>query len=373
MAKIRRQAAANRIAGAAKKSGEQIGAIVYWACEGVSIESDKLKKVFQKHKLDEARWFPPPIESSVVFSKALREVKRDGHLSTEDGRVLIRPINKSDTEIVIGVVDETRDKAKQDLTYDVPCKVVFTKETDQRPASVAIKGKQHPAAVAIKQTFNDLKDKYITRDITRMLVRNIYRRMGSICLRSTGGVYFAPAAYTDEVQKHQDVVESLGGSEFYFIPIYGDAVTKNNLGRQVKRSLEEELKELQVKLQEFKTEKAPRPDTAARRVEDFKALKDKVSMYSSMLSLKVGDLNQGIKDAAQGMKALLGDLEKARDEKKTKRSEDSKEKRAQRRKDRKEAKGKKNGAPKKKTAKKKVSKKKTARKMRKPVQQQATA
>ena len=275
--------------------GTMIGAIVYWSLSKIRIKADKLAEMYDKRGLDR-KWMPPKIKSSATFRKAIREVARKT-------KAFIRLIDETNTEIIYGVVDETRDREAQTLSYDVPTQVIFSKAKE----IVKLRGKVHPDATKIKEVFSKLDNRYVTRDLMLMLTTNLHRKIGSLLLREAGGIYFAPVTRMDIVEKHQAIVEDLG-CEFYTIPIYGDAVSKRNLGKQTKRALGEELQTLREELESFKTD-PPRRDTLTRRLDEFKALKAKAGMYAELLSVRVNDIKEGIDDATMVMRGILADVE----------------------------------------------------------------
>jgi len=302
------QSEINRIAKAmASTDAPHIGSICMWTLTGCRINRDDLIKLYKKHGLDEA-WLPPEIEGSVAFTKALRWAQRGDRQG-----YMIRPIDDTKEAIIVGIVKEDVDKPKEDLAYGVEAKVKYNKEHE----SVQVTDSKHPLAGRIKALFTEMQEAYIGRDFTRMLTRNIAKRMGSICLRHTGGVYFVPVHHTETLLKHRAVMSEIG-AEFSVLPVYGNDLSKEDLGKQARRALEEEIKEVEAEIQKFK-ETAPRGDTLKRRLEEFKELKKRAQMYAQLLQIKVVDINQGLGDCEKQIKAILGVVEKEKGEKKGRR------------------------------------------------------
>lgn len=299
--KAARKAAGKRINKATSSaSGEVIGIISYWSLDEVWIKVTELQALFAKHGLDEDAWFPPRIQGSTAFRKSLRQVKKD------KGYIL-RPILETDEKIIYGVVREDVDEANADLEYECEAKVAYSKKTE----SVHTKGKGAALAIAdqVKDVFDEMTETFVNWDVQRMLRRNIGREMSSITLRRGGGFYFSLPQHLPDIEKHQAVVEDIGSSDMGIVVVkQDDKHNKRTVGRDTRRSLEDDLNEVKVELEKFKT-KTPRESTLEDRLNEFKSLKAKCDMYASMLDIQVSDLKQGVDDCAQQVRALIGQVQ----------------------------------------------------------------
>ena len=63
------------------QQGQDLGFITYWGLSDCRILVDDLRALFQQEGLDEAAYFPPQIQASNAFRKAIKEVikKYTGH------------------------------------------------------------------------------------------------------------------------------------------------------------------------------------------------------------------------------------------------------------------------------------------------------
>lgn len=299
----------NKVAQALKGEGAPIGAMVFWSLgDNIEVKQDDLEAMFQTEKLDTNKWLPPKIRAATAFSKALILTRREAK------GYMVRPILESQDAHVVGIVKETADKATVDLDYAVECKVKFDKTNESVSLSTA-----HPVGEMIRTHYKKLVDYYITRDVMRMLVCNIGGRWGgcgmdSLMLRPSGGLYFVPQRYLPELVKHQNIVNQLGESEMTVLEIYDNASTRKNLAAPAKRSLEEELHEIEAEIEEFAT-KSVREDTLKRRLASFKETKAKAEMYASMLSIKVDDINAGLAACTKRIMSLLNNVQTEKAEK----------------------------------------------------------
>lgn len=294
-----RKGAAERINQLQGKDGDKIGLITYWSCEG-SIAVADLQELFTKHGLEQ-EWFPPSIRGSAAFRKALAVAR-----NRVSGYIL-RPIVDDDDKIVWGIVRETVDKVKVDLAHATEAKVAYKKDTEE----VRCKGTGQALALAeeVKAAYANLTETFIARDIQRMLKRNIGRDMGSITLRRGGGFYFTPPKFLGLIEKHKAIVDEINESDMGILVLTdAHAVNKKTVGADTRRSLEDDLNEVKAEIERYRTS-SPREDTLERRLEEFKALKARCSMYSNMLGIQVKDLHQGINDCAKQLKGIIGQVQ----------------------------------------------------------------
>lgn len=362
-----KNAAVSKIKNAVGRSDsrtKELGAITMWTFRDVKVKADVLYKMYERAGIDPKKnpeLYPRDLVGSVCFHKTLRELR------AKTGSIMVRPIDESSERIIIGLVREDRDRDKADLDYEVEAKVKFKKDTESvtHRAKKGTEGER--VAKMIVETYDALSQHYISIDLSRMMTKIVTRHMGSVCLRSTGGVYFTPAHHVMTLEKLQSIFNQLGATDVTVIPIFGDDRSKSNLGRQTQRALHEELAALQKEIEDFKA-KTPRSDTLQNRVVQYKALKKRCDMYASMLSIKVDDIKTGIDDCGKAVQALLGVVEAKKAERKGgKRSTPKDDKKTSARRVRKtedtaERKPAKKKATKKAPAKKRPARKKTTRK-----------
>jgi len=293
------------------QKGKHVGSIVMWTLLSPSVSTADLKALYAKHGLDWDAWGPEALDGEVTFHKAIAEAKR-----TVTGWRFVTLLDGKEKK-VIGVVQESVDKAKEDVKYRTDWTTDAVKITyDKVNAAVKTTNPAHPVAKVVASTYKKLEDLYTTPDFTRFLVRNIKENGGAIQLRATGGTYFMPSSNYDLVLKHKAVVEECG-VEFTVLNVKEDEISRQDLGRSAMRSMGEELKELELELQGWK-DTPPRADTIGRRLEAYKALKGKAEMYASMLQIKADDLLTGLSACTKKAREVLGVVETAKAEKATK-------------------------------------------------------
>ncbi len=301
MSKEARKNVAKRINKAtAGKAGKVIGVISYWGLEGVWVKVKKLEQLFQKYDLD-MKWFPPRIQGSTAFRKALRQARQD-----HKGFIL-RPITEDEAKIVWGVVKEEVDEVGLDLAYECEAKVAFDKGTETVRATGQRGGEAQALAEKVRDYYTELTETFVSWDLQRMLRRNIGRDMNSVTLRRQGGFYFNAPQWLPEIEKHQKIVEEIGDSDMGILVISeDDKHNKRTIGTDAKRSLQEEVAAIQQELVEFQAKGNTKEATLHRRLTEYKRLKDKAQMFAGMLDIQVKDLAQSITDAEAVVKGMLG-------------------------------------------------------------------
>lgn len=294
--------------------GNLLGTMAMWSLWDAVMSVEDLKQRFKKCDLDWDEWGMPEVSGQQAFRKAIKATRQE-----TDSDILVRPILHGEDEIVMGIVRESKLREKKDLRYAAECIVTYVKEHER----VDLSDPKHQVGQLLKQRYKDLHDFYVTNDFIRLLTKNISKRLGAICLRSTGGVYFIPhlGSNSEVLMKHRILINGIGNSHFSCYPVFDNRQAQRDLGYEAKRELMEEVAKIQEKIEEFKND-PPRVDTLKRKVEAFQELKKKAQTYSTMLSVKVQDVVKGIEDCRQ---QLLGMI-KVEDEKKEKVEAEKKEK-----------------------------------------------
>lgn len=313
--------------------GALLGTMAMWSLWDAVISVEELKEKFEEVGLDWDEWGLPEISGQRAFRKAVRATRQES-----DPDILVRPILTGEEEIVMGIVRESRLKEEKDLRYAAECIVTY----DRANEAVKLSNSKNQWGQLLKQKFSDLHDYYVTQDFIRLLTKNISKRLGAICLRSTGGVYFVPhlGQNSEILMKHRLLINAVGNSHFSCYPVFDNRQSQRDLGYEAKRELHEEIASIQELIEEFKAE-PPRRDTMKRKLESFQDLKKKAQTYATMLKVKVDDILGGIDDCASQLRGVL----QIEEEKAAKVEEEKKSKKKARRSKSKDGKTKKVRAP----------------------------
>jgi hypothetical protein len=283
---------------ARQAKGKLIGFYVWWGFQDAAITRPKLEALFLSNGLNPEKHMPPEIAASAAFRQALTSAREEGYLCR---RVKV----EKPEEIIYSVQREEVDDAAEDLDYNKLHRIVFNKKNK----TVHLRGGSSKIGRTVKVRYEEYLETYITEDLRRMLVRNMMDRLGALCLRLHGGVYFVHARHAQAIAGYEKVIAAIpGNNEFLATEIHESPNNAVKVGGATKRALEEDLKDLQTRINDY-LENPPRRDTLCRKLDEFKALKAKAKMYADMLSFKVDDLNQGLKDLDQVTRGIITGVE----------------------------------------------------------------
>lgn len=295
-----------------KQGGKHVGSIVMWSLNDPHVPEEDLKKLFVQQGLDWDTYGPRGLDAEITFHKALNEAK-----SATSGWRFVTLFDGQEKK-VIGVVQESVDKAAEDVKYRTDWTTDAVKLIlDKTNAKASTTNNKHEVAKVFIAACQKLQAVYTKPDFTRFLVRNLRETGastgGALQLRPTGGTYFIPAQDYQFVLQHKAIIEGCG-SEFGCFNIKEDDVSVRDLGRSAMTNMTDELHKLEAELVTW-AEELPRTTTLQRRFDAYKALKAKAEMYASMLSIKADDILTGLSACTKKAKELLGLAESKTEEK----------------------------------------------------------
>lgn len=284
--------------------GECKGAFVWWSLSEVAVMRSNLEDIMRAEALDVDLFMPPEVQASTAFRKAINKHKA-GH------GVLLRslPRPRNAREMVVCVVNESYDQAKDDLDHDSIARIRFDKDFDR----LEITGKRSELTDSITDVYNDYLNTHTHEDIRYMITRNISDYMGGLMARDNGGVYFVLAPYLSTLYAHKRVITAIG-STMRIVPIHDPG----DLTEQARDSLTETIRELEDEVAAFQAA-PPRADTLTRRLEEYEAIKRKLRLYSQMLGFQSADLQQKADDLDAVVTVILNQVEEEKEKKRKER------------------------------------------------------
>jgi predicted nucleic acid-binding Zn-ribbon protein len=107
------------------------------------------------------------------------------------------------------------------------------------------------------------------------------------------------------------VIEKLGESKMYLVPITATKEGQAALAQAAKASIEEELTALQTEMQQFIQTPPDRASTLMRRLEHFHDLRRRASLYQTVLQAQVEGLAENLSEMERQVHGLL-DSKKAK-------------------------------------------------------------
>jgi hypothetical protein len=260
------------------------GAFVFTCTRGMEPRDPAdLEPVAVQHGID-AAFVPAYAGDRVTISRALTHASR----GLQNEGFLLRPIRRTSSEVVYGVVREQRDDAQQRLDHDFEATISWSAEPD--PGAVV---GDHDVASRVRDAFNTLRGKIVADDwsssITSYLESHDAARM-----RGDGRVYWVPPQRIAEVHKLSAFLAEVG-IDLILCEIEPEVQTVVQDVAQV--SIDEELDRLQAEAEAFDGKQ--KPSTYSRRLDEYQQLRQRAVLYRDALGVGA--------DRAQ---AVLDELEK---------------------------------------------------------------
>ena len=246
------------------------GAFVFTRTRGLEPRDPAdLEPVAVQHGID-AAFIPAYPGDRVAISRALTHASRG--LANEG--FLLRPIRRTSSEVVYGVVREQRDDAQQRLDHDFEATISWAAEPDPGVVSG-----DHDVAGRVRDAFHTLRGKIVADDwsssITSYLESHDAARM-----RGDGRVYWVPPQRLDDVRKLSAFLAEVG-IDLILCEIEPETRTVVQDVAQV--SIDEELDRLQAEAADFDGKQ--KPSTYSRRLEDYQRLRQRAVMYRDALGV----------------------------------------------------------------------------------------
>lgn len=266
------------------------GAFVFTRTRGLlPRDPAELEPIALAHGLD-AGIIPAYPGDRVAITRAITHASRG--LSREG--FLLRPIRRSSTEIVYGIVQERTDESRQRLDHDFEDVVSWSTEPD--PSIVT---GDHDVAQRVRDAYQQLRGKIVADDwsssITAYLESHDAARM-----RGDGRVYWVPPQRIDDIKKLGAFLAEVG-IDLIMCEIEPEVQTVVADVAQV--SIDEELDRLQEEADAFDGKQ--KPSTYSRRLEEYNALRQRAVLYRDALGVGADRAAQVLDELEQKVSSML--------------------------------------------------------------------
>jgi hypothetical protein len=200
---------------------------------------------------------------------------------------LLRPIKRTQTEVVYGIVHEQRDgEAHLDHNHEA------TLRWSAEPHPEYIEG-EHTLAKRVHLKFAELRGKLVADDWTAFVGEQL-DQLGAAAMRDDGRVHWLPPQSLDAARKLQAFLSEVG-----VMLILAEVAAENAavVTEVVAESLDDAIHKLELEVREF--DETQKPSMFMKRLETYQALRERALLYKSALGI-------GTERAEQ----VLGELEK---------------------------------------------------------------
>ena len=132
------------------------------------------------------------------------------------------------------------------------------------------------------------------------MVRTILYDMNPAAVRPSGGVYFVPQRYQDQLFALERLVRSIGG-EFFAMPLIDQENSRDMLYQKFSEQVEENIAQMKDILQKQNVQKSE----MIRVIENAKKLFAQIDEYEELLNKNLNDLKVGVDVLKEQIMTLL--------------------------------------------------------------------
>lgn len=274
------------------KGGAHLGDLVFWSLFEARVDRETLERIWRDAQLDTALLPDEP-----TADRALKQAVRDAQVGHRDR--LIRLGLDTETEVVFAVVREQRDE-RGNVSYAQEARVHLDRATERLTADDPM----HAIVQTVFAGYRAHRTTHASDDVRKAIVKTL-ASWSAVMLREGGGIYWVPNVHAAELRNLQSAIERIGTSHVYVLPVHESADATLALGEIATASLEAELAQLQAEIAAFVAAPPERASTLERRLDAFEALRGRASLYRSILSVQVTDLDAQLDRMAAAIEGLL--------------------------------------------------------------------
>lgn len=281
----------NDIAAISNTEDSYIGFLEWHTISDVEITRDDLIQKLQEKGLE--AYIPRPISPSDAFRRATSELAKN-NVDTSDENIkvnyLVREVYSDRKEIVRHIVVERINKEGKWLYYKPEeAKIRYDKENDiveKHANTIELECLLNEAM----ELHNKYKVTYNSRHI-REMVANILSSMSPISVRPSGGVYFVPKKYEAKLKDLIALINELGNSEGYRIPVISSTENKDMVRKKLKDHIKGAINEAADYLRN--TEKI-NTSIANAKLELLKQVRQDYEEYKIVLNDELEDMEMAL-------------------------------------------------------------------------------
>jgi hypothetical protein len=180
---------------------------------------------------------------------------------------------------------------------------------DKRSKEIKAEGE---VADEVKDRYAELRQSFTNKQFRGTVQRYIFRECGAITVREGGGLYFVPNHKAEEFDKLKALFEELGPqvADLTLIPIVDSATARGSMWKSFVGDVQADLKALTADLDKKEDVTSKIYET---RIKRYQAIRDKVSIYETVLTGTADELKTSLDELATKLKEKLLDTERKAD------------------------------------------------------------
>jgi hypothetical protein len=262
-----------------------LGWCVHWSTSEFDLPFDKFVDLLAKHSIDVNIARETLARNAVI--RAVRE-KTKGHHS----RKFHRKVADRDDVAAFAIVGTDVDEINLDAKFGQETKVVFDKDTK----NIEVTGDSE----GIKRMYDKYKTRYTNHQFRTAVLRYVKRYCSGITVREGGGLYFIPATYEKALRNMEGLFGELESCDITLIPIIDTSQAKKAMWKSMTAEIQAELEALSKDFDGLKDK--VKETSVDVRLKKYKALKDKVEIYETVLQGTAAELKKSVDNLAKKIK-----------------------------------------------------------------------
>lgn len=267
-----------------------LGYYVYWSMTNFRITHTLFEEYLAKVGLDKAK-YGKKLTEKVIVTQIVNEY-------TDKHRAKHKVKDEEDTLIwLIHHKDISADK--ENVDYRRETRITLDKKTNVLTVEGAYKEE-------IEKKFREYRGTYTTEQFRNSMLAFCESECEGITMRKTGGVYFVPIKYRDQLKQAEALFGELTGCEIDLTPIADLPAAKKTVFRAMTVEFANEIRALNKELDEMTTASEKVMETRIKRYQELKA---KIEMYGGLVSQSVSDMTDGISALSKRIKSKLDEVE----------------------------------------------------------------
>ena len=207
---------------------------------------------------------------------------------------LLRPIKRTTTDVVYGIVREQKDEAAERLDHDFEATVSWSAESD----ADIVRG-SHPIARRVADAYQALRGKIVADDWSNAITTYLENH-DAARVRGDGRVYWVPPQRLDAIRRLGTFLQELG-IDLILCELEPEVRTvAKDVAHQ---SLEDQLTRLQEEVDQF--DGTQKPSTYTRRLDEYQQLRDRAILYRDALGVGVDRAQSVLTELERKVTAML--------------------------------------------------------------------
>jgi hypothetical protein len=266
------------------------GAFVFTRARGLQPRPpEDIPPLAAAHQIDDV-FIPTYAGDRVAIGRALSQassgLQREGFL--------LRPIRRTATDVVYGIVREQRDEAEQRLDHEFEAVVSWSVEPD-----AAVVYGDHPIAQRVAEAYRELRGKIVADDWSGVITTYLEQH-DAARVRGDGRVYWVPPQRVEAVRRLGAFLQEVG---IDLVLCELEPEVRPVVERVAQDSLDEQIAALELEANEF--DGRQKPSTYERRLDEYQRLRERAILYRDALGLGVERAQQVLGELERRVAAML--------------------------------------------------------------------